>query len=89
MDYLSQLNTAEWRAKKRRILRRDKYACTRCRRRHLQLHVHHLRYPDHPAMAWDVPDSWLTTLCQRCHALEHDKLPARRALLAPNHQTGR
>jgi hypothetical protein len=33
------------------------------------LQVDHLRYSK--GELWDVPDSWLITLCQHCHELKH------------------
>ncbi len=70
MNYEQQLLTPEWKLKRKYILDRDEHRCALCgKTRHL--HVHHKKYSE--GNAWEVPDEWLVTLCESCHAEQHGK----------------
>lgn len=72
--------SAAWRARRRAVLQRDNHRCTVCKRTHgartdprlkgnrrTVLEVHHLTYARYGRER--LAD--LVTLCQRCHATEH------------------
>lgn len=71
MDYKSR----QWHAKRKAILRRDRYQCRECRRFGIASNasvVHHA-YPadDFPEYAWE---EWnLVSLCAACHNAMHDR----------------
>jgi 5-methylcytosine-specific restriction endonuclease McrA len=65
--YARMLEDPRWERKRDRILKRDKYTCQRCGNKRT-LQVHHLAYQGRP---WEVPDSWLLTLCDKCHDKKH------------------
>lgn len=70
MEYKEQLLTNEWITKKTKVLIRDRYKCTKCKKKDCKLHVHHLYYvKDH--LAWQYPYNALTTLCDICHKEWH------------------
>jgi 5-methylcytosine-specific restriction endonuclease McrA len=69
LKYSDQLHQPEWKAKRLLILQRDGYRCASCSS-NKNLQVHHKKYIKGKA-AWDIPDSYLTTLCLSCHNLEH------------------
>lgn len=73
MKYSDQLQTPEWKEKRMQILKRDFFACTACGSSK-NLQVHHKQY-NRGKMAWEVPNSYLTTLCQQCHTKEHQEKP--------------
>jgi len=66
--YAQLLLREEWLKKREEILERDGYRCVKCGATKL-LQVHHKKYGD--GMPWEVPNSWLVTLCKGCHSLEH------------------
>lgn len=71
MTYEEQLQTPEWRYVRSRVLERDMYRCVKCQSdRNLQ--VHHKEYLA-GKMAWEYNDSYLMTLCDRCHKVAHKK----------------
>lgn len=63
-------NHYKWKSRRLEILDRDLHRCTNCGNESLIMHVHHLQYGD---TLWDVPDEWLITLCEDCHADVHNK----------------
>ena len=65
----------KWQAKRKTILRRDKYICQECKRYGKMRegnHVHHIYpyefYPEYAYSDWN-----LITLCQSCHNKMHDR----------------
>lgn len=74
------IHTNHWKKIRRRALKRDGHRCTECRRRcwdedprlkrgRTKLEVHHLTYDRiYRELLEDV-----VTLCQRCHATEHQR----------------
>lgn len=72
-----------WLRLKAAILERDGHQCRRCRTKWRCLHVHHRRYKK-GGYIWDVPHTWLITLCDRCHEREHRQKVAKRKTKAPS-----
>ena len=70
-EYAEALQRPEWAARRLDILKRDGFKCVKCGAKKKMLHVHHLRYLD-GKMPWESPDDDLVTLCNNCHAVEHD-----------------
>jgi hypothetical protein len=63
----------EWKAKRNKILDRDKHTCVSCGRSRVhggEFHVHHMLYIK-GKYVWEVPDYYLVTLCSTCHKKEH------------------
>lgn len=72
--YKLELQDYRWKAKRKKILKRDNYKCVNCGcKQNLQVHhKYYERYPNnYPADAWDYPDAALITLCDKCHKAEH------------------
>lgn len=70
-SYRKLLFTQEWKVFRIKILKRDKYKCTECGSKQ-RLQVHHIKYGDY-MFPWVVKDSWVTTLCYKCHKAIHTK----------------
>ncbi len=68
-EYSKLLKAPEWRNKRLQILKRDNYTCQKCYSKD-NLHVHHIYYIQ-GNMPWEVPNEYLLTLCEICHAKEH------------------
>ncbi len=71
MTYQELLRLPKWQKKRLEIFNRDEWKCTRCGSPDDILVVHHLWYPPHGKMPWEVPSEALQTLCERCHSLGH------------------
>ena len=69
MSYKQQLKNPLWELKRNKIFKRDGFKCVKCRISY-KIQCHHKKYID-GNMAWDVPDSFLETLCEKCHKIEH------------------
>lgn len=72
-EYDKALKSPQWKAKRKVILERDNYTCTKCGCKD-KLQVHHTYYL-RDKMPWQVPDSCLITLCRSCHKKEHEGKP--------------
>lgn len=74
-EYEALLQRPEWKAKKKRIIKRDGCCCSRCGCTDRPLQVHHkyyLNYPDDTKVfPWQYPDDALITLCPDCHKKAH------------------
>lgn len=73
--YRSLLNEDLWYQCRKKILRRDGYACRNCGSSE-QLQVHHIQYHVYVDTGlwkdpWDYDDKLLVTLCRKCHKLGH------------------
>ena len=55
-----------WQRKRLEILSRDDFTCVACGDKESTLHVHHIAYDS--GEVWDVPNEYLQTLCEKCHA---------------------
>ena len=66
-------NSGKWKAKRKKILRRDGYQCQLCKRYGRLTEatlVHHIiEYEDDPSLA--LVDSNLVSLCKKCHEKVH------------------
>lgn len=69
-EYAEQLKDPRWVIKRNKILVRDKHKCAFCKSKKL-LQVHHLYYVKGNT-AWDLPNSALITLCNKCHINWHE-----------------
>lgn len=70
VDHLRSLDyPPDWKERAHRVRIRDNFACRRCGRRDLRLHVHHINGRSHEL--WN-----LETLCEACHEAEHPWLKA-------------
>jgi hypothetical protein len=67
--YVGKLKNPEWQKKRLRIMERDGWACTECHSTKIPLNVHHIKY-DKNKEPWEVPDEYLTTLCEECHSMK-------------------
>lgn len=68
-QYRVLLKSPLWKKKREKILLRDDNTCQVCgKKRYLQ--VHHIWYIV-DKKPWQVPDSYLITLCRVCHKLAH------------------
>lgn len=68
-EYSILLRRKEWKRKRAIILKRDKYTCQKCGAKKY-LHVHHKWYIN-GKKPWEVPNSYLVTLCKKCHKKVH------------------
>lgn len=68
-EYREALKDYRWKDKRQEILIRDNHTCTKCEATSY-LEVHHLKYSK-GGMPWEVPNSWLITLCAVCHKEIH------------------
>lgn len=66
MTYKEQLLDPRWQQKRLNILNRDNWKCIFCGDTDTTLHVHHNSYS---GLAWEAPDSELTSVCKHCHIL--------------------
>lgn len=69
-DYAADLQSYEWKEKRKSVLKRDKNRCRCCGQVGSIMNVHH-RYYIHGHHAWEYDDSALVSLCSNCHKTEH------------------
>jgi 5-methylcytosine-specific restriction endonuclease McrA len=73
--YSQLLSTADWDIKRHEIFKRDNYICQNCGTPQTnRLTVHHKKYLTN-RLPWEYDNDDLITLCDECHAKEHDILP--------------
>jgi hypothetical protein len=79
MTYSEKLKDPRWQKKRLEIMQRDQWKCRRCKDDTKPLNVHHLRYlaGQEP---WEYADVLLVTLCEDCHAREHENTPKKREI---------
>lgn len=65
------LNSEEWKRKRREIIQRDHFTCCACGDFGKTLNVHHLSY-DKDREYWDYTNSNFVTLCSDCHRKLHN-----------------
>ena len=67
--------SAKWKAKRKQILRRDRYQCQLCRRygklSEAKIVHHKLELEEYPELAW--ADDNLISVCKACHNKLHDE----------------
>ena len=69
-QYKAQLKTPMWHDLRKRVLKRDKNTCRKCKATDCVLHVHHKYYTE-GSKAWEYPLKAFLTLCESCHKNEH------------------
>src|SRR4051812_896052 len=69
-EYKELLKDEAWKAKRLRILERDRHTCKNCSKKGGRLEVHHLYYLS-GRLPWQYPNSALVSLCPDCHHSEH------------------
>lgn len=67
MTYSEKLRDPQWQKKRLKILERDSFTCQFCEDTKSPLDVHHKFYLGFHRDPWDYPDSFLITLCSKCH----------------------
>ena len=72
MRYEEQLKDPRWKKKSGEIKARDEFTCQKCGD-FTKLEVHHIRYIK-GLMLWEYEDSYLITLCRKCHQEETEDL---------------
>lgn len=72
-----------WQATRRRVLRQDKYRCTKCGTTEVTLDVHHVSKPKGTPGAEDLDN--LTTLCRQCHIEKHSNTVDPDVAATPSH----
>ena len=68
-NHADYIQSPAWQEKRRQVLERDGYCCTRCGSA-VNLDVHHLTY----SHFGNEPLEDLVTLCRRCHGTIHKKI---------------
>lgn len=69
LTYKEQLETPQWKEKRKHILETKGYVCAACGAT-IGLEVHHAKYYN-GQMAWETPDDDLVVLCHECHQKIH------------------
>ena len=74
MNYKEQLKNPMWQEKRFDILKRDGFMCRHCDIQEVpdNLVVHHITYLI-GKKAWQYPEYYLVTLCNKCHNIEHKR----------------
>lgn len=81
-NYSDKLKDSRWQRRRAEISLRDGYICQGCHADdHRPVQVHH-KYYRWGADPWDYPDDALVTLCDDCHAEEHDLEPEQKEIVA-------
>ena len=70
-NYKEELNSPEWQRKSCNHKYLDNFTCQICGRKDKVVHVHHHFYIEGRHL-WEYPDETLVTLCEDCHAKEHN-----------------
>lgn len=70
-NYKEEYKTNEWQRKSGNKKQLDNYTCQICGSNQKMVHVHHHYYIEGRHL-WEYPDETLITLCEDCHAKEHN-----------------
>lgn len=65
------INSEQWKTKRKEIIQRDNFTCCACGAFGKTLNVHHLSY-DKNKEYWNYPNSNFVTLCSDCHKKLHN-----------------
>lgn len=88
MSYADKLRDPRWQRKRLFILARDDWRCVLCGEATETLMVHHRSYL-RGKEPWDYPEAMLCTLCEYCHASEHeDRQRAEKCLVSSMYESG-
>ena len=68
-SYLEQYRSPKWQKLRLEILERDEWTCQKCFDDESQLQVHHRKYI-YGNKVWEYDESYLVTLCDKCHQVE-------------------
>lgn len=71
-DFSEQYKDPRWQKKRLEIMQRDRFSCNICGEDEKTLNVHHKYYLKN-TMPWEYNDQSLVTLCESCHAQEHEQ----------------
>lgn len=74
LTYSEKLKNPKWQRKRLEIFQRDNWACVNCESTTECLRVHHKKYI-YGNDPWDYDNSFLETLCHKCHEKEHEITP--------------
>ena len=66
MSKIEEYSHPRWQAMRLKAMQNDRFSCAACGSTETTLHVHHKRYK-RGGKIWDVPESDLVTLCEKCH----------------------
>jgi len=69
-QYQLLLLDSKWLNKRKAILKRDEYKCTKCSSKEI-LQIHHTKYVA-KKKPWEYSNSDLITLCSKCHTEIHN-----------------
>ena len=69
MTYAEKLRDPRWQIKRLHILKRDGFACVKCKDEREEFQIHHKRYFKNKE-PWEYEDQYLETLCKTCHFIE-------------------
>lgn len=78
-DIKNSYLSIEWKNLRLRVLKRDKFQCTKCNSTKI-LQCHHLYYSK-DKLAWQYPLSAFKTLCKKCHTTLHKKTPGKKFVI--------
>lgn len=83
-EYSISLKDDKWLIKRKYILKRDGYKCSKCNLSD-NLHVHHKIYIQ-KYMPWEYPNKYLITLCKSCHHKVHKENKIKTYIRDPQHK---
>lgn len=72
INFDEELSKNEWKEKRKKILKRDRFKCAICGCDYKTLNIHHLKYFSDREY-WDYPNELLVTVCRDCHQKIHGK----------------
>lgn len=72
LSYFEKLKHPKWQKKRLEIMNRDNFKCRCCLHSEKTLNVHHIFYDKKYKNPWDYPNELLVTMCEDCHAIEHE-----------------
>jgi 5-methylcytosine-specific restriction endonuclease McrA len=70
-SYSEKLKHPLWQKKRLEIMQRDEFMCQNCGEKEKTLNVHHIKYLKGHEI-WDYDNSYLITLCNKCHSERHE-----------------
>jgi 5-methylcytosine-specific restriction endonuclease McrA len=81
MEYQKKLLDPKWQQTRLKIFERDGWKCRICEKTDETLHAHHTYYTKFAEGPWDYDLVSIITLCDKCHADEHECIDAAKAAL--------
>jgi 5-methylcytosine-specific restriction endonuclease McrA len=81
MTYQKKMLDPRWQKARLAVFERDGWKCRICHDKETSLHAHHTYYDKNSEGPWDYNLESIVTLCEMCHADEHDQIDeAKKAL---------